>query len=362
MREIDSARVSTIHAFCASLLRSHATEAGLDPTFGVLDQVGADVLQYEVIDDVLRDRLSDLDLDTLNVAAAYGLGQLKQQIAALLGRRHDPCFDKWSAASADEVVAAWREWYDVNAFPNALRQIAEAAPIDDIIKMLGECTPRSDNEKFIDARANLIELLPSFATGQFTKDDLDTIGQCARVQTICTAKDWPSKDAYDGYKDACAELRTALKNTSLPSGTAKWPAKRPSSASRSCDLRRASRRTTTTVSVPTIRSTSTTSSPPPTACCPTRKMPRCARSSPTICDFLLVDEFQDTDQLQVDLVRNALRRRLRHRPLVLRRRLQTIDLPLPRRQARCIPKAAQRRQEERSAAAHQQLSAASQRF
>ena len=45
LREIDAARVSTIHAFCTSLLRAHAAEAGLDPTFGVLEQGEADVLQ-----------------------------------------------------------------------------------------------------------------------------------------------------------------------------------------------------------------------------------------------------------------------------------------------------------------------------
>src|SRR5262245_15471394 len=45
LREIDTARVSTIHAFCTALLRAHATEAGLDPAFAVLEQSEADVLQ-----------------------------------------------------------------------------------------------------------------------------------------------------------------------------------------------------------------------------------------------------------------------------------------------------------------------------
>ena len=31
VREMDSARISTIHSFCSSLLRSHAVEAGIDP-------------------------------------------------------------------------------------------------------------------------------------------------------------------------------------------------------------------------------------------------------------------------------------------------------------------------------------------
>src|SRR5450631_2531564 len=68
LRAIETARVSTIHAFCTSLLRRHAIAAGLEPTFGVLDQGAADVLQSQVIDDVLRDLLADRDEDTLTLA------------------------------------------------------------------------------------------------------------------------------------------------------------------------------------------------------------------------------------------------------------------------------------------------------
>ena len=37
VRELDSARIATIHSFCGTLLRSHAVEARLDPHFQVLD-------------------------------------------------------------------------------------------------------------------------------------------------------------------------------------------------------------------------------------------------------------------------------------------------------------------------------------
>ena len=43
-RELDAARISTIHAFCAALLRSRAVEVGIDPRFEVLEQAQADTL------------------------------------------------------------------------------------------------------------------------------------------------------------------------------------------------------------------------------------------------------------------------------------------------------------------------------
>src|ERR1700704_1699275 len=104
LREIDTARISTIHAFCTSLLRSHAAQAGLDPTFGVLDQADADVLQYDVIDDVLRRELADLDETTLDLASAFGLQHLKDQVAELLGQRHEEAFQKWQRETTDTVI------------------------------------------------------------------------------------------------------------------------------------------------------------------------------------------------------------------------------------------------------------------
>lgn len=42
--EIERAQVSTIHSFCATLLRERPIEAGVDPGFEVLDEIGANLL------------------------------------------------------------------------------------------------------------------------------------------------------------------------------------------------------------------------------------------------------------------------------------------------------------------------------
>ena len=87
LRSLDSARVSTIHAFCGALLRSHAVEAGLDPRFVVIDQSQADTLLAELIEDVVREKLSDPDdalhEPLLNLTADFGLKRLQSMVAAL---------------------------------------------------------------------------------------------------------------------------------------------------------------------------------------------------------------------------------------------------------------------------------------
>jgi superfamily I DNA/RNA helicase len=63
--KIERAYVSTIHAFCARMLREHAIDVGIDPEFSVLDR--SRPLLQEVADEVLesmyetdRDRMQGL--------------------------------------------------------------------------------------------------------------------------------------------------------------------------------------------------------------------------------------------------------------------------------------------------------------
>jgi ATP-dependent helicase/nuclease subunit A len=208
LREIDTARISTIHSFCASLLRAHSAEAGLDPTFGVLDQGDADVLQFHVIDDVLREQLTALDAETLDLAAAFGLSRLKQQIALLLNERHHDYFHHWQSATPDEMVDRWQAWHEREAFPNALREIAAAAPTDEMLELLRDISP--EKAGFAEACDVLLALLPKLAAAQLTERDLATVRDFARVQTICTVDDWPTAEAFNRYRDVCTRLRDLI--------------------------------------------------------------------------------------------------------------------------------------------------------
>ncbi len=217
LREIDTARVSTIHAFCTGLLRAHATEAGLDPTFGVLEQSEADVLQYEAIDDVLRARLADQEDDTLELAATFGLSKLKQQLALLLNQRHQPSFDKWlvtkeeQAAKAEELLAVWKQRYDRDAFRLCVQEIADKAPIAEMQRLLTIATPAAGNQKFAAAIAELLLLLPQLAEATITTAELEGVVAAARVQGICKKDDWPTPADFEKYKNVCTKMRDAIK-------------------------------------------------------------------------------------------------------------------------------------------------------
>jgi len=58
-RELEQANISTIHGFCARLLRENAIAAGIDPEFRVLDARQATIMQGQTATDVLDKMFAD---------------------------------------------------------------------------------------------------------------------------------------------------------------------------------------------------------------------------------------------------------------------------------------------------------------
>ena len=73
-REVDGAWVGTIHGFCAGVLRAQPLAAGLDPRFTVLDEPGAQRLAAAAFDRALEGFLASGGPAALDLAAGYGPG------------------------------------------------------------------------------------------------------------------------------------------------------------------------------------------------------------------------------------------------------------------------------------------------
>ena len=63
-QEIEFAYLSTIHSFCARLLRENAIEAGIDPQFRVMDELEAGRLKEQALESTLKERTDEKTLDT----------------------------------------------------------------------------------------------------------------------------------------------------------------------------------------------------------------------------------------------------------------------------------------------------------
>ena len=84
-REAERAWVSTIHGFCARLLRANALAAGIDPDFRVLDQSRASRLAIDAFDRTLEDFVR-AGGERLDLAASYTPDKLERMVRTVYSR------------------------------------------------------------------------------------------------------------------------------------------------------------------------------------------------------------------------------------------------------------------------------------
>jgi ATP-dependent exoDNAse (exonuclease V) beta subunit len=84
-RATEGAWISTIHSFCARLLRTHALAAGIDPRFVVLDERVARRLAADAFQAALEDLVAAHGEPALELIAAYRPAEPREGIVALHG-------------------------------------------------------------------------------------------------------------------------------------------------------------------------------------------------------------------------------------------------------------------------------------
>jgi ATP-dependent exoDNAse (exonuclease V) beta subunit len=81
-RQAEGAWITTFHGFCQRILRSHAVAAGLDPAFTVLDPAEARAARREAFDAALAGFLAAPRAAALDLAAAYTVDRLERMVIA----------------------------------------------------------------------------------------------------------------------------------------------------------------------------------------------------------------------------------------------------------------------------------------
>ncbi|MEI7835768.1 MAG: UvrD-helicase domain-containing protein, partial [Planctomycetota bacterium] len=146
LEELPEARISTIHSFCASLLRSHAVEAGLDPAFAVCSETQlTDRLLAESADETLLGALEASDPPAAALLASFSFDRVVELICQLVRWRGtcdfteyaDPAatLERWRVQIEREAQAAWARLAADADFRGALEQARHAPCRDDQDKL-----------------------------------------------------------------------------------------------------------------------------------------------------------------------------------------------------------------------------------
>ncbi len=156
LREMEAAPISTIHGFCSRLLKEHAALAGLDPRFGVPGELDLVILRAQVLDELLAER--DPDLATLS--AVFDLDQIAEGLERLRDLRRSLGLDpgELEGEGADELAAAQRRGVrDLIGASLLLRQEELVASLAELVSHLdGGIHPQSASQgKLESARALL---------------------------------------------------------------------------------------------------------------------------------------------------------------------------------------------------------------
>ncbi|MBA2294951.1 MAG: UvrD-helicase domain-containing protein [Actinobacteria bacterium] len=133
--ELDGAWVSTIHGFCRRLLGAYPLEARIDPSFRVLDEPQALVLQAEAFTAALERFCAVDDEARWQLLATYGAVGLRQMLvevyATLRSAGRELVLEAGEPAPLDEPVEALREaatcLLDDGRATEAQREAASAA-------------------------------------------------------------------------------------------------------------------------------------------------------------------------------------------------------------------------------------------
>ncbi len=210
---LDGARISTIHSFCAKLLRSHAAEAGLDPRFELLDPPTAELLRLQCLDDHLRQLLADSDERLIQLATHFGLRSLRDDIADLLGDDIAEFSARWRNATPEQLVANWRENYDTQIAPAAISIMHASEPVQRLRELCETATVTK--AKFKSQTAAILDLLAGFNTHDKPSAAVKRLRSLAVVQGVCTVKDWDDAEDYQEYQQVCTAVRELIDRSVL---------------------------------------------------------------------------------------------------------------------------------------------------
>ncbi len=206
LRSLHTARISTIHSFCGSLLRANAVESQLDPQFTVVEQAQADTLKLELVDDVLRERLSDHDEAVIDLAAKCGLAGVRNALVELLNCANEIDFDVWLGRTPDQVVAIWMKFHADVVVPSVLRQVAESDEAIRLLEILRKLDPPPENIRA--ARAVLLDELPNLPNADNPLEQMTALREAAKMPST-RQKGWDGA-LYTEFKDAAESFRDRI--------------------------------------------------------------------------------------------------------------------------------------------------------
>lgn len=212
LQGLETAPITTIHSFCATLLRQNAVEAGLDPRFDVLEDVLAVNLESDALVGALQRLLTtpgQSGEDLHHLVLLYGWRTVIEGVQHLIRTWEPTAAEAWANRSIDECVAHWREQVRKVLLPRHVEHLRTASPkIAECLRLLRRRPPKPGTQMADNVRI-LEEELPRLAEAADLSDAVKRLNEAAKVGRH-GVKAWDADD-YEAAKAALEGFRDELK-------------------------------------------------------------------------------------------------------------------------------------------------------
>lgn len=302
-RAVENARITTIHAFCAGILREHALTLGLDPDFAPLAEGEMRLLVAETARAALHDLLEAGDADALHLCSAFRAGELIALLANLLTR--ESLVGRVLALHPFENLAALRAAWAAAVQREREAQLAQLqqdplleAHLERLLTFEGCCAADAP-----DTRLQILQwqitLLRSLAAGTTLAQVDEALAERATLGTNRAGKGWDKETAAElkqvqdtvaKWLDKVLPQFTSTADDEAVSAQLTWSLARVFDHARAAfeDAKRRSNRLSFDDLIGRVHAA--------------------LRGSPALCAAvaqdmraLLIDEFQDTDAVQLEI-------------------------------------------------------------
>ncbi|MCG6154234.1 UvrD-helicase domain-containing protein [Rubinisphaera margarita] len=208
LRDLETARIQTIHSFCTSTLRRYSTELGIDPEFSVLDEPTATALLSQTVETQLETLLRAKNEDAFSFVLRYGLEDTLRRLRELTRQRFQ-LPETISVASAEaELIDFWRRFHREQYLPMKFDELKESPEVSQLQPMLGNdlaSTPKwKDRQQILREHLGALEY-----TGSLTVESLQELREACTVQHVHKNK-WISEEIYEQVRDSLKQLRIRI--------------------------------------------------------------------------------------------------------------------------------------------------------
>jgi ATP-dependent helicase/nuclease subunit A len=210
LRSLEAAPVNTFHEYCAGLLRRHALDAGLDPDFEVLDASIAGTVRDEALARCLRRWLAHPDspagADLVELAVEFGLQRVRESLADLVGGRDARALAGWVGKTPEQLVAVWERGWQDRCRPIVLGALRTAARR--CVAWLVE--HEFDHPKLRTLRSELLATISDLEARVDDESWLATLRSTATLPRGLRKEHWLSAEVNEAAKEVLAALRDVI--------------------------------------------------------------------------------------------------------------------------------------------------------